>query len=117
MTNGEQKLTWKCRCPIKILLSSENFSQKRGEGWCSTSTVLLCLHPPGDMSQGTQKTNHENKCVCMCTYMSAKTEKHLSTHFVPMGQKGNNMAPAGRMWGFADSVAMGVQFCGGPGEG
>ena len=53
----------------------------------------------------------------MCTYMSAKTEKHLSTHFVPMGQKGNNMVPAGRMWGFADSVAMGVQFCGGPGEG
>ena len=32
--------------------------------------------------------------------MSAKSEKHLSTHFVPMGQKGNNMAPAGRMVGF-----------------
>ena len=52
------------------------------------------------MSQGTQETNHENKCVCTCTYMSAKSEKHLSTHFVPMGQKGNNMAPAGRMVGF-----------------
>ena len=66
MTDGEQKLTWKCGCLIKILFSSENFSRKGGEE-CSTSTVLLRLHPPGDMSQGAQETNHEdNLSVCVC---------------------------------------------------
>ena len=112
---GNKSLPGSVDVQLKFYSQVKTSLKKGGRG--GAPPVLLCLHPPGDMSQGTQKTNHENKCVCMCTYMSAKSEKHLSTHFVPMGQKGNNMAPAGRMWGFADSVAMGVQFCGRPGEG
>lgn len=110
MTNGEQKLILKCRRPIKILLSSENFSKKiKG---ASTSAQSSCTpFPLGTRPRAAQETNLEInlKSVHVCV----KSEKHLSTCFLPGGQKRSKTRHLqGGWWGYVDLVMIGIQALG-----
>lgn len=95
MTNGEQKLIWKFRRPIKILLSSENSSGKKKKKDSIFCELCIYLHLTGDMSQGQfQETNLKINLGEGDWRESEKGagrkkgEKHPLTYFIPLGQRG-----------------------------
>lgn len=93
-------------------------SLEKSRGECSTSTVLLRLRPPGDMSQGAQETNDENN-LSVCVRADARVLKVrcISQHTLFLRVKREiTWHLLGGWWGFAVSVAMGLQSCGRPGE-